>query len=161
MFNLEQVLSLSGSQQKMNKMFTAIFFRKCTLDASVYMVATEERLQSHRMQAAHERGWDWLLDLEAEEDPGTDATAIKQLRSELLGDSLTFMPDGARGRIAGYQEIARPRGLLPKKVALVNLSQTPRMIAKEGDGQRRTTRSLRSTITSHVSKIFGTLHKKS
>eukprot|EP00974_Lingulodinium_polyedra_P068775 6659822-Lingulodinium_polyedra.AAC.1 len=86
------------------------------------MVATEEMLEAHRRQLAQKGRWDWLLTLDEEE---ADTPAVNpQLTTELLGDSLVFMPDGVRGRIAGFLALARQRGLVSKKVALVNLSQT-------------------------------------
>ena len=49
-----------------------------------------------------------------------------QLRVEIhsIPQGFRAASHGVRSRIAGYEEIAHQRGLLSKKVALVNLSQT-------------------------------------
>ena len=58
-------LRIHGGHPSVQAQFQEIFFRDCSMDASVYMVATTEMLEKHRRAAADARGeaflYDWLL----------------------------------------------------------------------------------------------------
>ena len=58
-------LRIHGGHPSAQAQFQEILFRDCSMDASVYMVATTEMLEKHRRAAADARGeaflYDWLL----------------------------------------------------------------------------------------------------
>jgi len=120
-FNLAEVLDFASNQEDLEVKFKAIFFRRLIIDASVYLVATEDMLIAHRRRLARKDGWDWFLEhLEAQASEDARSADVVQ---ELLGDALCFIPYGLRNRICSYLLLARERGLLSGAIALTNLTQ--------------------------------------
>jgi len=124
-FRLSLFVDLIVEETRLQSIFEDLFFAECTLDASIYMVASEQQLVNHQRSWVEARSMGWMLDHDLEGVPPEDrASRVAMKVREIMGDSGPFLDPAFKIRFQGYLEHYK-KVEPPPPVNIVNVMQTP------------------------------------
>ena len=126
-FRLNPFIELLVGEKRLQSNFQEMFFAECTLDASMYMVASEPLMATHQRSWIDARDMGWMLDHETDtcEDDGHEVHEMDSLlaQQKMMLDLGPFADTAFKIRLTKYLEHYSKIEPAPA-VNIVNLMQT-------------------------------------